>query len=117
MENSFVFDLKNNLIPEHLVLGHTKTNKLFNFDYLDGIVGDKGFFTNAKDLLKFDQMLTNGNLVNDSLMNEAFKPYNEIKKDKSYGLGWRLKFHKKLGKIVYHTGWWHGNRNIYIYIY
>ena len=114
MENSFVFDLKDNLIPENLVLGHTKTNKLFNFDYLDGIVGDKGFFTNAKDLLKFDQMLTNGNLVNDSLMNEAFKPYNEIKKDKSYGLGWRLKFHKKLGKIVYHTGWWHGNRNIYI---
>ncbi len=114
MENSFVFDLTDNLVPRNLVLGHTKTDKLFNFDYLDGIVGDKGFFTNAKDLLKFDQMLTNGNLINDSLMNEAFKPYNEIKKDKSYGLGWRLKFHKKLGKIVYHTGWWHGNRNIYI---
>lgn len=114
MENSFVFDLKKDSVPANLVLGHTQWNKLFDFDYLDGIVGDKGFFSNAKDLLKFDQMLNSGNLVGDSIKNEAFTPHNKVKFNKSYGLGWRIKFHKDLGKIVYHTGWWHGNRNIYI---
>lgn len=114
MENSFVFNMKNKTIPSNLVYGHTQWNKLFDFDYLDGIVGDKGFFSNASDLFKFDQMLTSGNLLSDSIRNLAFTAHNKVRHNKSYGLGWRLKFHKKLGKIVYHTGWWHGNRNIYI---
>lgn len=116
MENSFVFDLRKDSIPSNLVYGHTQWNKLFDFDYLDGIVGDKGFFSNAKDLLKFDQMLFNGKLLSDSIMELAFTPHNKVRYNKSYGLGWRLKFHKKLGKIIYHTGWWHGNRHIYIRI-
>ena len=114
MESSFVFDMKDDSIPPNLVYGHTQWNKLFEFDYLDGIVGDKGFFANAKDLLKFDKMLNEGNLLGDSIKEVAFTPQNKIRYNKSYGLGWRIKYHKKLGKIVYHTGWWHGNRNIYI---
>lgn len=116
MESSFVFDLRKDSIPHNLVYGHTQWNKLFDFDYLDGIVGDKGFFSNARDLFKFDQMLTNGELISDSIKELAFTPHNKVRYNKSYGLGWRIKFHKQLGKIVYHTGWWHGNRHIYIKI-
>ena len=115
MEHSYVFNLRDS-VPGNLVYGHTQWNKLFDFDYLDGIVGDKGFFSNAKDLLKFDQMLTNGELLSDSIMELAFTPHNKVRYNKSYGLGWRIKYHKKLDKIVYHTGWWHGNRHIYIRI-
>lgn len=116
MDDSFVFDLKDDSIPKNLVLGHTQWNKIFDFDYLDGIVGDKGIFSNASDLFKFDQALTNGLLLSDSIMDLAHSPHNKKRFNKSYGLGWRLKYHKKLGKIVYHTGWWHGNRHIYIRI-
>ncbi|MBL56322.1 MAG: hypothetical protein CMP61_03955 [Flavobacteriales bacterium] len=116
MKNSFVFNCKEDSVPSNLVYGHTKWNKLFEFDYLDGIVGDKGLFSNAKEMLLFDNKLNNGSLLNDSTINLAFTPHNKIKHGKSYGLGWRIRHHKKLGKIIYHTGWWHGNRNIYIKI-
>ena len=116
MKNSFVFDAKQNKTPSNLTLGHTHTNKTFNLDYLDGIVGDKGFFSNAKDMLQFDRMLSMGKIINDSTINLAFTAHNDIRNNKSYGLGWRIKMHKNLGKIIYHTGWWHGNRNIYIKI-
>ena len=102
--------------PTNLTLGHTHTNKTFNLDYLDGVVGDKGFFSNAKDMLQFDRMLSNGKIINDSIMNLAFTAHNKMRNNKSYGLGWRIKMHSKLGKIIYHTGWWHGNRSIYIKI-
>ena len=67
-------------------------------------------------MLLFDNKLNNGSLLNDSTINLAFTPHNKIKHGKTYGLGWRIRHHKKLGKIIYHTGWWHGNRNIYIKI-
>lgn len=116
MKNSFMFDAKKTKKPSNLVLGHTKSNKTFNLDYLDGVVGDKGFFSNAEDILQFDRMLSNGKIISDSVMNLAFTAHNKIRNNKSYGLGWRIKTHPKLGKIIYHTGWWHGNRNIYIKI-
>ena len=31
----------------------------------------------------------------------------------NYGYGWRL-FEGKDDKVVYHTGWWHGFRHIYL---
>ncbi len=116
MKNSFVFNMKKTKTPTNLTLGHTHTNKTFNLDYLDGVVGDKGFFSNAKDMLQFDRMLSNGKIINDSIMNLAFTAHNKMRNNKSYGLGWRIKMHSKLGKIIYHTGWWHGNRSIYIKI-
>ncbi len=116
MKNSFMFDAKKTKKPSNLVLGHTIRNKTFNLDYLDGVIGDKGFFSNAEDMLQFDRMLSNGKIISDSVINLAFTAQHKIRNNKSYGLGWRIKMHPKLGKIIYHTGWWHGNRNIYIKI-
>jgi CubicO group peptidase (beta-lactamase class C family) len=116
MKDSFVIDAKKNSQPSNLTLGHTKSNKTFELDYLDGVIGDKGFFSNAKDMLQFDRMLSAGRIISDSIKDLAFTPHNKIKNNKSYGLGWRIKMNPKLGKIIYHSGWWHGNRNIYIKI-
>ena len=116
MKDSFVIDAKKNNQPSNLTLGHTNSNKTFELDYLDGVIGDKGFFSNAKDMLQFDRMLSRGRIISDSTINLAFTAQNKFRRNKSYGLGWRIKMHKKLGKIIYHTGWWHGNRNIYIKI-
>jgi len=116
MYDSFVLDIKEDSLPINLVLGHNLRGEIFQFDYLDGIVGDKGVFSNAKDLFKFDRFLSACGILSDSLVQLAHSPHNEIKKNASYGYGWRLRFHDNLGKIVYHTGWWHGNRNLYFKI-
>lgn len=116
MNDSFVFDHTKDNLPDNLVFGHTKWNKIFDFDYLDGIVGDKGLFSTAKDLLKFDNAINNGKLLPDSIWQIATQAQSRVRYSKSYGLGWRLKFNKKLGKVIYHTGWWHGNRHVYLKI-
>ena len=36
--------------------------------------------------------------------------------NKNYGYGFRIKTHKKFGKIIYHTGWWKGFRSYYLKI-
>lgn len=113
MKDSFVIDVKKDSLPSNLALGHNLRNRVFEFDYLDGIVGDKGVFSTAKDLFKFDRFLSDCGILNDSLIQLAHTPHNKIKRNASYGYGWRLRFHENLGKIVYHTGWWHGNRHVY----
>jgi CubicO group peptidase (beta-lactamase class C family) len=116
MDNSFVIDIKKDSLPSNLTLGHNLRNRVFELDYLDGIVGDKGVFSTAKDLFKFDRFLSDCGILNDSILQLAHSPHNKIKKNASYGYGWRLRYHENLGKIVYHTGWWHGNRHAYFKI-
>ena len=33
---------------------------------------------------------------------------------KNYGLGWRMLLIGNGKKLVYHNGWWHGNRTVFI---
>jgi CubicO group peptidase (beta-lactamase class C family) len=116
MKHSFVIDVDDS-IPDNLVLGNNKFNRIIDFDFLDGIVGDKGLFSTAYDLYLFDRYLMNCSFISDSLYQVATSPQNKIDRTQStYGYGWRLRFDQKLGKIVYHTGWWHGNRHIYFKI-
>jgi CubicO group peptidase (beta-lactamase class C family) len=83
--------------------------------YLNGVVGDKGVYSNTEDLLKFDRALEKNILISDSLKKLAFTKMNlERKGNKNYGYGFRLKEHEKYGKIVYHTGWWKGFRSYFV---
>ncbi len=117
MKHSFLLDLAQDTLPAHLVYGNNEWNKVMEFDYLDGIVGDKGFFSTAHDLFKFDKYFFNCTMLSDSMLHAAFEPQVKIKKNgNSYGFGWRLRFDKALGKIIYHPGWWRGNRHLYFKI-
>lgn len=117
MKNSFLLDLKNPKFPSNMVLGNNARDYLVPFDFLDGVVGDKGFFATAYDLFLFDRYFFDCLMVSESLMEEAFTPQFKLdKKSSSYGLGWRLRMDEKLGKIIFHTGWWRGNRHIYFKI-
>lgn len=88
----------------------------YRYGFLDAVVGDKGVYTSVSDLLKWNDILNSGNFIRQSLLDSAYKPYShEIKGSKNYGLGWRMdsvsKYNKKL---IYHFGWWHGNRAVFI---
>jgi CubicO group peptidase (beta-lactamase class C family) len=83
--------------------------------YLNGCVGDKGVYSTTMDLLKFDRALKQNLLLSDSLKELAFSKKNKnFRTNNNYGYGFRLKFSKKYGKIIYHTGWWKGFRSYYI---
>ncbi len=84
--------------------------------YLNGVVGDKGVYSNVGDMLKFDQALyQNGLLLKKETMKLAVNEHNETQNNgQNYGYGFRLMNDSIKGKIVYHTGWWEGNRTYFI---
>lgn len=113
MTNTFVYDPAGTPRP-HQTISHKYNGKAEPDTFLDGVVGDKGIYSTAQDMLKWDQALYSGNLFKEATLEEAYKPYsNEKPGIRNYGLGWRLMVYPEGGKIVYHNGWWHGNNTVF----
>ncbi len=87
------------------------------FNFLDGEYGDKNIYSTPRDLLKWDQALYSNQMFNKQTLEDAFTPYsNEKPGIKNYGLGWRMNVYPDGKKIIFHTGWWHGNNTIFIHL-
>jgi len=97
------------------VVGHDRIwRRSVAQNFLDGPVGDKGVYSTIHDLFLFDRALRSGRLLKKSSLDLMYKPYNEMQKGHfNYGFGWRT-FEDQQKKVVYHTGWWHGFRHIYL---
>jgi len=97
------------------VIGHDKVwRRSVVQNYLDGPVGDKGVYSTVHDLYLFDIALKQGRVIDPSLLDTAYIPRSDAKRSLfSYGYGWRT-FSPKDDQIVYHTGWWHGFKSLYI---
>jgi CubicO group peptidase (beta-lactamase class C family) len=107
MNHTYVFTLKDTLTATP---SFTNKGAFWNYDFLDGIYGDKNIFTTPRDLLKWDQALYTGQLISKALLDSAFSGYSFEKPSvHNYGLGWRLQFLPNGKKIVYHFGKWHGS--------
>ncbi len=76
----------------------------------DGIMGDKGIYSNIHDLYIWDRAITNGKLLPDSLWKEAFE-YTRLRNNRKvrYGMGWRLQSYMD-NHVVHHPGRWNGFR-------
>ncbi len=76
----------------------------------DGVMGDKGIYSNIHDLYKWDRAITNGKLLPDSIWQEAFE-YTRLHNNRTarYGLGWRLQSYLD-NHVVHHPGRWNGFR-------
>ncbi len=106
---------------EELILPAIGYNGAFNptIDiYLNGVVGDKGVYSNVYDMLSFDQALYDGTLLNDTLVDLMMQDHNEMQSNgQNYGFGFRIYPEEStggLGRIVFHTGWWKGFRTYFI---
>lgn len=112
MNDTYVFALSDTLtaMPSFDYRGRPE-----RFNFLDGGYGDKNIYSSARDVLKWDQALYSGQLFKQKTLDSAFAPYsNEKPGIKNYGLGWRMNVYPDGKKIVFHTGWWHGNNTILI---
>ncbi|MBL4678383.1 MAG: beta-lactamase family protein [Mucilaginibacter sp.] len=98
------------------VVGHDRNSWKYSVaqNFLDGPVGDKGIYSTVADLFVFDQALKAGKLIKPATQDSAYTAHNPmIRGHFSYGYGWRV-FESPGQKVVYHTGWWHGFRHIYL---
>lgn len=97
------------------VVGHDRTwRRSVAQNFLDGPVGDKGIYSTLHDLFLFDRAMRKGLLLKKSSIDTMYAPQNEMQRGHfNYGYGWRT-FVDRKHKVVYHTGWWHGFRHIYL---
>lgn len=106
MNNTFVFTP---LDTATAVQSYDWRGGLWQMDFSDGPYGDKNIYSTPRDLLKWDQALYTGHIVDQKLLDSAFTPYsNERKTQHNYGLGWRLLQFENGKKVPYHNGRWHG---------
>lgn len=102
-------------IPVHVV-GHDRGQWRYSVaqNFLDGPVGDKGIYSTVGDLFLFDRALRAGLLLKQATLDSAYVPRNPMLHGHfSYGYGWRT-FTAPGQEVIYHTGWWHGFRHIYL---
>jgi CubicO group peptidase (beta-lactamase class C family) len=98
------------------VVGHDRGQWRYSVaqNFLDGPVGDKGIYSTVGDLYLYDRALRQGRLLKQATMDSAYVPRNPMLHGHfSYGYGWRI-FEAPGKKVIYHTGWWHGFRHIYL---
>ncbi len=98
------------------VVGHDRNSWRYSVaqNFLDGPVGDKGIYSTIADLFLFDRAMRSGRLLKQQTQDSAYTPRNPMVHGHfNYGYGWRL-FEASGQKVVYHTGWWHGFRHIFL---
>jgi CubicO group peptidase (beta-lactamase class C family) len=98
------------------VVGHDRGKWRYSVaqNFLDGPVGDKGIYSTVGDLYLFDRALRDGRLLKQATMDSAYVPRNPMLHGHfSYGYGWRI-FEAPGQQVIYHTGWWHGFRHIFL---
>lgn len=113
MGNTFVYDPAT-AARSHQTISHKYNGQAEPDTYFDGVVGDKGIYSTAQDMLKWDQGLYSGKLFSPEMLKQAYAPYSHEKPGvRNYGLGWRLMVYPDSSEIVYHNGWWHGNNTVF----
>jgi CubicO group peptidase (beta-lactamase class C family) len=98
------------------VLGHDRNSWKYSVapNFLDGPLGAYGVYSTVGDMFLFDRALRAGRLLKPATQDSAYTDRNPMLRGHfNYGYGWRL-FEAPGEKVVYHTGWWHGFRHIYL---
>lgn len=97
------------------VIGHDKIwRRSVVQNYLDGPVGDKGIYSTVEDMYLLDRAIRDGRILQQATLDSAYTPRSDSKRGLfSYGYGWRT-FSPAGNPVVYHTGWWHGFKSLYV---
>ncbi|MBS1660640.1 MAG: beta-lactamase family protein [Bacteroidetes bacterium] len=92
-----------------------QNGRQFRMEFLDQVYGDKNIYSTVRDMYKWDQALRNGQLFTKGVLDSAYAGYSfEKPGQRNYGLGWRMLFIPNGKKLIYHNGWWHGNRTVFV---
>ncbi|MBO4489120.1 MAG: beta-lactamase family protein [Bacteroidales bacterium] len=107
-------------IPQPVTRGHKKNGILALYDRFNGILGDKGIYSNVEDMIRW----TNAYFIQYEILPEEWVAKastrqntlsNGILPKQSYGYGLRLEESPTHGLLVYHGGLWDGYQNLWLY--
>lgn len=92
-----------------------QTGRPFRMEFLDQVYGDKDVYSTVRDMYKWDQALRSGQIFTKGVLDSAYSGYSfEKPGQRNYGLGWRMLMIPNGKKLIYHNGWWHGNRTVFV---
>jgi len=117
MNNTYVFDPT--LDADRGTLSYDSKGKLWQNNIYDGVAGDKGIYSSAEDMLKWDNALRTGLVLTEETLRAAYTPRSLDKysfvgeKEKNYGYGWRMTKQADKSTLIYHNGFWHGSNNVF----
>ena len=112
MQDTYVFTLADTATS---MQSYYQTGRKFRLEFLDVVYGDKNIFSTVRDLYKWDQALRGDKLFTKGVLDSAYAGYSfEKPGQRNYGLGWRMLMIPNGKKLIYHNGWWHGNRTVFI---
>lgn len=113
MNHTFVFDPADGF-PDNASVSYKATWAIDPVMYADGIYGDKGIYSTAEDMYRWDQSFYKNILLDNETLELAYGPCSFEKPGiKNYGLGWRMLCYPDGYKVIYHNGWWHGNNTCF----
>lgn len=113
MNNTWVYDIKGK-IPDRYAVSYNSNWVYQHDDPYDGIYGDKGIYSCAADMYRWNLAFYQNELISPAMQKEAYSPQSfERPGVKNYGYGWRLTKQPDNTYTVYHNGWWHGNNTVF----
>jgi len=100
--------------------GHRKDAKVAQYDRLNGILGDKGIYSNVEDMLRWaNAYFIDYKILPKEWVDLATQQENQLNNGvlpkKIYGYGLRIEESPEHGKLVYHGGLWNGFQNLFLY--
>lgn len=115
MKNSYIFQESDTLTAAKSF--YYGRNRLYPYDRLDLIYGDKNVYTTPRDLLNFSTAMFSKYFLKPELMKLVFTPHsNEKPGVNNYGFGFRMKIFDNGEKLTYHNGWWHGTNSVFAHL-
>lgn len=112
MKNTFILQEKD--MESAAKSFYQRGPRVYPYDRLDLIYGDKNVYTTPRDLLNFSKAMFAKNFLREDLKKMIFEPYsNERPGVNNYGLGFRMKIFNENEKLTYHNGWWHGTNSVF----
>ncbi|MEA3504670.1 MAG: serine hydrolase domain-containing protein [Bacteroidota bacterium] len=113
MHHTKVYNYGLNNWDSQQIKGFKKNNykyKAFKQGIIDGVVGDKGVYASADDLLKWSNALYNGYIISKKTLGNAIRK-SELNNGASIKYGFGLRITENFnGKMIYHNGSWGGFR-------
>lgn len=112
MDDTYVYSLADST---KAMSSYYQNGRPFRMEFLDLVYGDKNVYSTVRDMYKWDQALRSGQFFSKGVLDSAYAGYSfEKPGQRNYGLGWRMLFIPNGKKLIYHNGWWHGNRTVFV---
>lgn len=112
MQDTYVYSIADST---KAMSSYYQNGRPFRMEFLDLVYGDKNVYSTVRDMYKWDQALRSGQLFSKGILDSAYAGYSfEKPGQRNYGLGWRMLMIPNGKKLIYHNGWWHGNRTVFV---